>query len=295
MSATDETQEVKLVVWTPTTELAQKFPEFGKLDIYGTSDVPLFSLPQVAEMIGVRQIRPDHNLDKGEDYVKLRCPTKNSKHMEQNLLTEQGLYIVIGRGRNELSKKFMRFVYIVIRELRLKGSVTAAGAVSKLDEYEKKIVEYKTIVDEEHKKYVDQVAFSEKYQVRNYELQLKYECAIARNKLKETPATAEYQLEKLKQKYFRPAYVYMVPLPKEMKDQVETYDVKEDYDCDEDERVWTLSFSRKEKEPIAEVLIPPKMTLEEIDKQLEAVKLKDKKGRYHCSLTMLREQLDELI
>jgi hypothetical protein len=78
-------------------------PQFGGLEVYGTREEPLFPVQQVAHLIGVPRIRVDQgNYELGLDYIRMIVPRRDGRLLEQNLLTEQGLYNVVFRSGTAL-------------------------------------------------------------------------------------------------------------------------------------------------------------------------------------------------
>jgi prophage antirepressor-like protein len=135
----DETQLIKFI---PSEALAKEFPEFNKLDIYGTTENPLIATQQFQDLLGLDRLRLDKGeYDYGEDYIQMKCKGKDGKFREQNMLTEKGLYTVLARSHTELGKKFMRFVLVVMRELRTKGQVELEDALKKLVTYDHQLTE----------------------------------------------------------------------------------------------------------------------------------------------------------
>lgn len=122
----------EVVTYTKNVELSNQFPEFMGLTIYGSTETPLFAGQQVQDLLGITKIHYAREYDEGDDYIKVPGVAKDGKMREQNMFTEHGLYNIIFRSNTDLSKKFRKFVTIVLRELRTMGSVTLRTALAKL-------------------------------------------------------------------------------------------------------------------------------------------------------------------
>lgn len=253
----DETQAINFI---PSETLCSEFPEFGKLlEIYGSSDSPLFTVQQVQDILGIDRIRLDAgDYDIGEDYIKMVCIAKDGRKREQNVLTEQGLYNVIFRSRTDLGKKFRRFVTIVLKELRTVGQVTLSDALEKLKVFEQKLEESQKQnamldqqLEEEHSRLLETERERDKY------FSAKMSLMTVNEKLKSqvnrpTIFEGSYQLECLKEMALKKLYAYLSKPPKEVK--MDDYDAE--YEPAEDEVVYfQLSFAKRKTDSFRELYV----------------------------------------
>lgn len=104
-------------------ELIIDHPKFATLKVYGTKDEPLFPVSSVSHLLNCR-IRTDKGAyELGLDYVRMVAPSKNGNILEQNMLTETGLYNVIFNTNNSLGREFRIFVTNLLKKLRHIGMV----------------------------------------------------------------------------------------------------------------------------------------------------------------------------
>ena len=99
--------------------LVKQFQDLN-INIYGTYEDPLFKAKDIGDLLGIDQIRKTiQNLD---DDDKILQPGNSITGLkEQYFLTENGLYEVLFTSRKEIAKQFKKWVYQVIKEIRLKG------------------------------------------------------------------------------------------------------------------------------------------------------------------------------
>lgn len=100
----------------------KEHPKFGSLQVFGTASEPLFTVAQVARLIG-QSLRVDRSyLESGLDYVRKVVPRQNGSPIEQILLTESGLYNVIFRSMTLTGREFRIFITSVLRDLRTRDN-----------------------------------------------------------------------------------------------------------------------------------------------------------------------------
>ena len=101
---------------------------FKDVEMYGTIEEPLISANDVGKVLELQNIRK--TIAKWDmDLVIRKCPLLviqdggNSVVKYVNVLTEEGFYEVLSTTRSKYGRQFRRFVTVVLKELRLKGSV----------------------------------------------------------------------------------------------------------------------------------------------------------------------------
>jgi prophage antirepressor-like protein len=97
--------------------------QFNSLDIpiYGTYEEPLFKAKAIGDLLDIRDIKSTlRDFDKDEVHT---VPLKDSlgRNQETNMLTEQGLYKILMISRKPMAKQFQKWVFSVIKEIRLTG------------------------------------------------------------------------------------------------------------------------------------------------------------------------------
>lgn len=94
------------------------------IDIYGTSDEPLFLAKDIAEWIGHTKPRDMVLLVDEDEKVKVPFKMASSRStQEQWFLTEDGMYEVLMQSRKPIAKEFKKKVKAILKELRTKGEV----------------------------------------------------------------------------------------------------------------------------------------------------------------------------
>ena len=91
------------------------------IQVYGTHDEPLFKANDIGNLLEIKDIRTTiREFDKDEWHT---MPVTDSlgRIQETNMLTEQGLYKILMISRKPIAKHFQKWVFNVIREIRLKG------------------------------------------------------------------------------------------------------------------------------------------------------------------------------
>jgi prophage antirepressor-like protein len=224
---------MSIIEYTPSNTLAQAFPEFTQITVYGTEEEPLFPVHQVQEFLGTAQIRLDKGgYELGEDYIQIECETANGVTRLQNLLTEDGLYRVLFRTDTSVSKKFRRFTKVVMRELRLRGRVTLDGALEKLQELEATIKQRDEQLEAEHCEKVQYQRESERFYLQKMAA-IERAAALEMRQIQVDTESPEYQLERLKERYLKKTYIYIARPPKAIEEEFSDFDNLEPVDDEE--------------------------------------------------------------
>lgn len=117
---------------------------FASITMYGTRKDPLFFANDIMDLLEIKNKR-DILVNYGTHFVKRKCPmirpmVRNGKTIYQtrmvSMLTEAGLYRLIGASRSAICNDFWIFIGIVLKKLRLEGVVTLKAAQ---DEFKKKL------------------------------------------------------------------------------------------------------------------------------------------------------------
>lgn len=274
---------MELIQWTPNQDLANTFPEFSHIRIYGNYEEPYFVAKDVERLLEIERIHFQRDFDETKDYIKQYAVSADGKNREQIFLTERGLYGLMWRSKTPVADRFKDFVTIVIRELRLRGHVTLTDSIKKLD----------NLLNEEHSKFVKQQGLSEKYYMQLHDANMKLMTVTTRDKQMENynRGSPEYKLQLMKEKYFKKLYVYIEPIPHELIDQVQPYD---DDDHETDDRILSVSFAKRVKTEFGVIYVPPRLKIDDIDLALKDIALDYKKNRYHSSFEDLANILDNL-
>ena len=91
-----------------------------KIRVYGTVEEPLFLLKNVAEVFNIESIRSSV-IDFDESEKILQDLKSNGGIQKHIFLTEIGFYKFIMRSRKMKSIEFQKWLFTILRELRLKG------------------------------------------------------------------------------------------------------------------------------------------------------------------------------
>lgn len=264
-------------------QLTEQFPEFKALRVFGTAEEPLFLAHDIQQLLNIVQIQYAAEYDENEDYFKIKVQ-HGGQIREMIAFTEHGLYAIIYRSRSQFGKKFRKFVTIILKELRTTGHVELSTAVEKLN---------KQLLDET-KKLAAQQQLSEKYYFQLYEANSKI--LTLKNKVNSQElwerGSPEYKLQKFKEKYFRKAYLYIEPIPNKLKDDIEEYAVDDDF-VESDERVWSVTLVKRDRDASALAYVPPKTTQQMLTEHLKDFAIADMKSRYLCSAQDLQDQIDQ--
>lgn len=119
------------------------------INIQGTTENPLFQANQIGEFLGIKNIRMTiQNFDEDEKCV-ISTYTLGG---EQNVtfLTEFGLYKLLGMSRKPFAKEFNKWVYQVIKEIRLTGKYeleTELKNVIEKNKLDTELMRHKTLME----------------------------------------------------------------------------------------------------------------------------------------------------
>ena len=90
------------------------------ITIYGTYEEPLFKAKDIGDLLGIKDVlstvKDFDNDEKGVGYY----PTPGGIQ-QMVMLKEQGLYKVLMISRKPIAKQFQKWVFNIIKEIRLKG------------------------------------------------------------------------------------------------------------------------------------------------------------------------------
>lgn len=93
-----------------------------ELNIYGTTEEPLFLAVEVAKMIDYSVGKTGHMLHMVDQDEKLTLTIVRSGQRRQMwFLTEDGLYEVLMQSRKPIARRFKRAVKDILKDLRLSG------------------------------------------------------------------------------------------------------------------------------------------------------------------------------
>ena len=98
-----------------------------ELNIYGTTEEPLFLAVEVAKVIDYSVGNTSHMLNSVDLDEKVLLNTRNNNtsngkgNPEKWFLTEDGLYEVLMQSRKPIARRFKRAVKDILKDLRLSG------------------------------------------------------------------------------------------------------------------------------------------------------------------------------
>jgi prophage antirepressor-like protein len=121
----------------------------AEINIKGTYDDPLFQANQISKLLNIKNI---HTTIKDFDEDEKVIHTMDTLGGDQNItfLTEIGLYKLLGMSKKPLAKKFNKWVFNVIKEIRIKGKYELEGKLKDAVEQNKKqseLIRHNTIVE----------------------------------------------------------------------------------------------------------------------------------------------------
>jgi prophage antirepressor-like protein len=113
-------QSVVQTVHKDETSLLVKQFNGLNIQVYGTYDEPLFKAKDIGELLGIKDIKSTiRDFDNDEKGVhNMHTP---GGLQEVSMLKEQGLYKLLMISRRPETKQFQKWVFEVIKEIRLKG------------------------------------------------------------------------------------------------------------------------------------------------------------------------------
>ena len=91
-----------------------------KINIIGTVENPLFQANQIGKLLGLRQILNTIK-EFDEDEKVSHTVGSHGGNQKTTFLTEIGLYRLLGMSRKEEARIFQKWIYNVVKELRLNG------------------------------------------------------------------------------------------------------------------------------------------------------------------------------
>jgi prophage antirepressor-like protein len=247
---------------------------FRDIRIYGTIEEPLFVAVDIQALLDLKDMRIARNEHyvEGVDWCRILVRTTGGKRTEQEAiaLTESGLYLALFRSNTETAKQFRRFVIVLLKRLRMQGSVSAEEATTDFELIEKN-------------ERLEDLLDLEKARVERL-----------RNRL---DAREDPDVEDLKEKLLILKKMYMKPLvislvqPAEHLQDVHEYTLDEfvnwDSDiCRDDVYIWTVSKSVTSlARPITTLYIHTNSTVEMVLEFLKTKKIgvKNSKGEYYDS------------
>lgn len=100
-----------------------------ELNIYGTTEEPLFLAVEVAKMIDFSVGNTSHMLKTidSDEKVLINVPTRRNStsggmhNVQKWFLTEDGLYEVLMQSRKPIARRFKRAIKDILKDLRLSG------------------------------------------------------------------------------------------------------------------------------------------------------------------------------
>lgn len=93
-----------------------------ELNIYGTTEEPLFLAVEVAKMIDYSVGKTGHMLHMVDQDEKLTLTiVRSGQRREMWFLTESGLYEVLMQSRKPIARRFKRAIKDILKDLRLSG------------------------------------------------------------------------------------------------------------------------------------------------------------------------------
>lgn len=92
-----------------------------EINIQGTQEEPLFQSNQIGQILDIKQIRTTiASFDDDEKVVAYSMDATNRKQ-KMTFLTENGLYRMLSISRKPIAKKFQKWIFSVLKEIRLNG------------------------------------------------------------------------------------------------------------------------------------------------------------------------------
>ncbi len=91
------------------------------INIYGTYEEPLFKAKDIGDLLDIKDIKSTiRDFDKDEVH-SMHLTDSLGRQQETNMLKEQGLYKILMISRKPIAKQFQKWVFNIIKEIRLKG------------------------------------------------------------------------------------------------------------------------------------------------------------------------------
>ena len=108
------------------------------IQVYGSYEEPLFKAKDIGDLLEIKDIKSTiRDFDKDEVH-SMHLTDSLGREQETNMLKEQGLYKILMISRKPIAKQFQKWVFDVIKQIRLKGKYDLE---KKLEERNKQIEE----------------------------------------------------------------------------------------------------------------------------------------------------------
>lgn len=252
---------------------------FKNVRIFGTVEVPLFVADDVKKLLGLKDMKFSRReiFKEGVHRVVIRVdmPGKHSQNMVA--FTEDGLYLALMRSTSELAKHFQMFVSVVLKRLRLKGSVSLQDAVKDYNNEKNRREMIENQLDETHQKLVDTTKDRDRWFNRNSENEVgrvKAEDRLEHNDSIDA-IKADDRRKRFERRYMKPITFYIVAPPEHLKDNCD-YDYESlcpwETVLQDTVFIWTL-YNKKDKIiPIKKLYVHKGITVEMI---METIKKND--------------------
>ena len=119
------------------------------IQVYGSYEEPLFKAKDIGDLLEIKDIKSTiRDFDKDEVH-SMHLTDSLGREQETNMLKEQGLYKILMISRKPIAKQFQKWVFDVIKQIRLKGKYDLE---KKLEETARELDLYKQKTYEEIQK-----------------------------------------------------------------------------------------------------------------------------------------------
>ena len=130
--------------------LIKQFQHFN-IEIYGTYEYPLFKANDIANLLGIKDIRTTlRDFDKDEWHT-MPVIDNLGRPQDTNMLTEDGLYRLLMISRKPIAKQFQKWVFKIIIDIRRNSNkqlqLTNQHLQKQLEYYKEKTFE-QTLLDQ---------------------------------------------------------------------------------------------------------------------------------------------------
>jgi prophage antirepressor-like protein len=145
-----------------TSLLVEKFNDLN-INIYGTYEEPLFKAKDIGDLLGIKDIRTTLREFDEDEWHTMPLIDSLGRNQETNMLKEQGLYKILMISRKPIAKQFQKWVFNVIKEIRLKGKYDLEEQLKAkeletqnlIEEKEKKEIETQKLLEEKEQKEIE--------------------------------------------------------------------------------------------------------------------------------------------
>jgi len=139
-----------------------------EVTIKGTHENPLFRASDIGEVLGMSNVRTSISNYSEDEKVLLPHETSNGIH-NVIFLTEQGLYKLLFKSEKPIAKVFQKWVFDVIREIRLNGQYLLSKRIEELEQELEEMSDlndgvpiiYIFVIDKPSKKYLLKIGATE--------------------------------------------------------------------------------------------------------------------------------------